>query len=127
MKSNAARAKSKSTSKGNSAARLAKARVGSAARAKPGNPLLARWGAAFGLPPFKKIDPAHFKAAFATALKEHKAEIAAIGANTGVTMTSAGAVSIGIPSRSRKTLTRTKKIQGDVVMAESHSIKSWGT
>ncbi len=58
MKSKAAKAKSNSTSKGNSAARLAKARVGSAARAKPGNPLLARWGAAFGLPPFKKIDPA---------------------------------------------------------------------
>ena len=82
MKSKAAKAKSNSTSKGNSAARLAKARVGSAARAKPGNPLLARWGAAFGLPPFKKIDPAHFKAAFAAALKEHKAEIAEIAGAT---------------------------------------------
>ena len=76
MKSKAAKAKSKSASKGKVAARVAKARVGSAARAKPGNPLLARWGAAFGLPPFKKIEPAHFKAAFAAALKEHKAEIA---------------------------------------------------
>ncbi|MBC7832403.1 MAG: hypothetical protein H7Y62_10330, partial [Hyphomicrobium sp.] len=82
MKSKAVKAKSKSTSKGSSAARLAKARAGSAARAKPGNPLLARWGAAFGLPPFKKIDPAHFKAAFAAALKEHKTEIAAIAGDS---------------------------------------------
>ena len=52
------------------------------ARAKPGNPLLSRWSAAFGLPPFKKIEPAHFKAAFAAALKEHKAEIARIAGET---------------------------------------------
>ena len=82
MKSKAAKAKSNSTSKGKFAARVAKARVGSAARVKPGNPLLARWGAAFGLPPFKKIEPAHFKAAFAAALKEHKAEIADIAGET---------------------------------------------
>ena len=51
-------------------------------RAKPGNPLLSRWSAAFGLPPFRKIEPAHFKAAFAAALKEHKAEIARIAGET---------------------------------------------
>ena len=51
--------------------------------AKPANPLLTRWGGAFGLPPFKRIEPKHFNAAFAEALKEHKAEIARIAAETG--------------------------------------------
>ena len=47
-----------------------------------GNPLLVRWSAAFGLPPFAKIKPEHFKAGFAAALKEHKAEIARIAADS---------------------------------------------
>ena len=76
MTNNASKAKSKSASRRKVAARVAKARSAAPARAKPGNPLLSRWSAAFGLPPFKKIEPAHFKAAFAAALKEHKAEIA---------------------------------------------------
>ncbi len=81
MKSKAAKAKSKSAP----AAKLQRAsprRDEGPARVKPGNPLLARWSAAFGLPPFKKIEPAHFKAAFAAALKEHKAEIARIAGET---------------------------------------------
>jgi peptidyl-dipeptidase Dcp len=49
---------------------------------KAPNPLLSRWSAAFGLPPFKKVEPKHFKAAFAVALKEHKAEIARIAGET---------------------------------------------
>jgi len=51
-----------------------------AARAKPksSNPLLARWSTPFAIPPFEKIEPADFRSAFATSLKEHKAEIAAI-------------------------------------------------
>jgi peptidyl-dipeptidase Dcp len=58
--------------------------AGGATKATPKsvNPLLARWGSAFGLPPFKKIEPKHFAAAFAAALKEHKAEIAHIAAET---------------------------------------------
>jgi len=47
-----------------------------------GNPLLARWSAAFGLPPFGKIKPQHFRPAFAAALKEHKTEIARIAGET---------------------------------------------
>ena len=47
-----------------------------------GNPLLARWSAAFGLPPFGKIKPQHFRPAFAAALKEHKTEIARITGET---------------------------------------------
>ncbi|KAB2944205.1 MAG: M3 family metallopeptidase [Hyphomicrobium sp.] len=57
---------------------MAKARSQAPARKKPANPLLARWSAPFGLPPFKRIEPRHFKSAFAVALKEHKAEIARI-------------------------------------------------
>jgi peptidyl-dipeptidase Dcp len=82
VKSKAAKAKSKSAPKSKVAARVAKARAKGPARVKPGNPLLSRWSAAFGLPPFKKIEPAHFKAAFVAALKEHKAEIAGVAGET---------------------------------------------
>ena len=82
MKSKAGKAKSKSAGRSKVAARIAKARSAAPARVKPKNPLLAHWGAAFGLPPFKKIEPQHFKAAFAVALKENKAEIVAIAGDT---------------------------------------------
>jgi len=62
------------------AARVAKAPAKLPARRKPANPLLSRWSAAFGLPPFAKIEPHHYRAAFAAALKEHKAEIQRIAA-----------------------------------------------
>ena len=46
------------------------------------NPLLAPWTAApFGLPPFDRIEAAHFPPAFAQATAAHRAEIAAIGAD----------------------------------------------
>ncbi len=61
-------------------ARVAKARAKLPVRKKPGNPLLGRWGGAFELPPFEKIEPHHYKGAFAEALKEHKAEIQRIAA-----------------------------------------------
>lgn len=82
MTKTAANAKSKTVARSKVAARVAKARSHTPARIKPGNPLLVRWSAAFGLPPFKKIEPGHFKAAFAAALKEHKAEIARIAGET---------------------------------------------
>ena len=82
MTKNASKGKSKSASRSTVAARVTKARSRAPARAKPGNPLLSRWNAAFGLPPFRKIEPAHFKAAFAAALKEHKGEIARIAGET---------------------------------------------
>jgi peptidyl-dipeptidase Dcp len=75
--------KSKSAAGKKVAARVAKARAKLPARKKPTNPLLTRWGAAFGLPPFGKIEPHHFKAAFTDALKEHKADIARIAAQEG--------------------------------------------
>src|ERR1700721_4114787 len=57
----------------------------SAARAAPdapGNPLLAEWTTPEEAPPFDRIKPEHFRAAYARALADHEAEIAAITAET---------------------------------------------
>lgn len=72
------KSKVKSAAQKKVAARVAKARAKLPARKKPSNPLLTRWSAAFGIPPFAKIEPHHYKGAFAEALKEHKADIARI-------------------------------------------------
>jgi peptidyl-dipeptidase Dcp len=45
------------------------------------NPLLAEWGTPFGLPPFDRIKPEHFRPAFDIAFAGHRAEIAAIAGN----------------------------------------------
>ncbi len=45
------------------------------------NPLLGPWRTPFGLPPFSRITPAHFKPTFKIALKEHRAEIDKISKN----------------------------------------------
>ncbi|HEY7669612.1 MAG TPA: M3 family metallopeptidase [Hyphomicrobium sp.] len=44
--------------------------------------MLGRWSTPFGLPPFSRIKPLHFRPAFAAALKAHKAEIARIAGQT---------------------------------------------
>jgi peptidyl-dipeptidase Dcp len=46
------------------------------------NPLLAAWTTPFGLPPFDLIRPEHVRPAFDEAMRQHRAEIAAIGAET---------------------------------------------
>jgi peptidyl-dipeptidase Dcp len=46
-----------------------------------GNPLLLEWTAPDGVPPFDRIAPEHFLPAYARALAEHEAEIAAIAGN----------------------------------------------
>jgi len=46
------------------------------------NPLLAPWRTPFKAPPFDRIEPKHFKPAFAEALKAHKQEIAEIAGKT---------------------------------------------
>jgi len=45
------------------------------------NPLLQPWTTPYGLPPFEQIRAEHFEPAFDEALKRHRAEIDAIGAN----------------------------------------------
>jgi len=45
------------------------------------NPLLAPWTTPFGVPPFDRIRPEHFPAAFDHAMREHLQEVAAIGAD----------------------------------------------
>lgn len=42
------------------------------------NPLLQPWDGPHGLPPFDRIDPAHFAPAFAAAMRAHRAELQAI-------------------------------------------------
>ena len=45
------------------------------------NPLLAAWTTPFGVPPFDRIEAAHFAAAFEHAMRAHLEEVAAIGAD----------------------------------------------
>lgn len=45
------------------------------------NPLLAAWTGAFGLPPFGRVAPEHFRTAFDAALAAHRAEIDCIAAD----------------------------------------------
>ena len=48
-------------------------------RPKPrANPLLAKWSTPFGIAPFERVEPGHFRPAFRAALAEHKAELRAI-------------------------------------------------
>src|SRR6476659_3067855 len=42
------------------------------------NPFLEGWSGSFGVPPFHRIAPEHFRGAFERAFAEHDAEIAAI-------------------------------------------------
>jgi peptidyl-dipeptidase Dcp len=44
------------------------------------NPLLENWDTPHGIPPFASIKAEHFEPAFAVALAQHRAELAAIGA-----------------------------------------------
>src|SRR3984893_12003085 len=53
----------------------------SAAAAALDNPLLADWATPDEAPPFDRIKPEHFRAAYARALADHEAEIAAITAD----------------------------------------------
>ena len=48
---------------------------------RPHNPLLADWTTPDEVPPFDRIKPEHFRAAYARALADHEAEIAAIAAD----------------------------------------------
>ena len=52
-----------------------------AADAGTDNPLLQDWSVTFAVPPFHRIEPEHFRSAFAHAFAEHEAEVAAIAAD----------------------------------------------
>ena len=45
---------------------------------QPANPLLGEWQTPFGVPPFDRVKAEHFEPAFAEAMRQHDAEIAAI-------------------------------------------------
>ena len=60
---------------------MTRATEGRARRSRPkprANPLLARWSTPFGIAPFGRVEPAHFRPAFRAALAAHKAELRAI-------------------------------------------------
>ncbi|MFO7587930.1 MAG: M3 family metallopeptidase [Gemmatimonadota bacterium] len=60
--------------------------VSCADRSEPGvgdNPLLTGWDTPFGVPPFDRIENAHFLPAFREAMRRHRAEIDAITTDSG--------------------------------------------
>jgi peptidyl-dipeptidase Dcp len=71
------------------------------------NPLLETWMTPFGLPPFDRIEPAHFPPAFDRAMEEEAAEIAAI-AGAGEAPTFAN--TIEALERSGRPLTRISRV-----------------
>jgi len=47
----------------------------------PANPLLDDWAPPFALPPFERVEARHFPPAFEHAMRQHRAELAAITAD----------------------------------------------
>jgi peptidyl-dipeptidase Dcp len=81
-----------------------------------GNPLLAAWSGAFGVPPFGAIAPEHFKDAFARAFAAHAAEVAVIAADPA---TPTFANTIDKLEASGEALTRVANVFG--VLAGAHT------
>src|SRR5262245_4822575 len=52
-----------------------------ASDAAGGNPLSEDWSGPFGVGPFDRVEPEHFRSAFARAFAAHEAEVAAIAAD----------------------------------------------
>jgi peptidyl-dipeptidase Dcp len=67
------------------------------------NPLLQTWAAPYGLPPFDRLQPAHFEPALRSAMAEHRAELAAI---TGQAQPAGFANTVAAFDRAGRTLGR---------------------
>jgi peptidyl-dipeptidase Dcp len=78
------------------------------------NPLLTPWTTPFGLPPFAEIEPRHVVPAFAAAMAEHLAEIAAIGADPAAP---SFANTIEALQRSGQALTRVSNVFFNLVVS----------
>ncbi len=78
------------------------------------NPLLTEWTTPFGIPPFDRIRPEHFAPAFAQAMAEHLAEIAAIGADPAPP---SFANTIEALQRAGRTLSRVSAVFGNLVVS----------
>ncbi len=78
------------------------------------NPLLAPWTTPFGLPPFDAIRPEHFVPAFEQAMREHLAEISAIGADPAE---ASFANTIEALERSGHTLARVEMVFSNLVVS----------
>jgi peptidyl-dipeptidase Dcp len=83
----------------------------------PENPLLAEWNTPDGVPPFGSIRPEHFRTAYAHALAEHEAEIAAIAADPAPPSFDN---TVAAMERSGRTLTRVGNIFHVLVGAHSN-------
>jgi peptidyl-dipeptidase Dcp len=83
----------------------------------PENPLLAEWNTPDGVPPFGTIRPEHFRTAYAHALAEHEAEIAAIAADPAPPSFEN---TVAAMERSGRTLTRVGNIFHVLVGAHSN-------
>ncbi|MFC7736479.1 M3 family metallopeptidase [Roseomonas sp. GCM10028921] len=78
------------------------------------NPLLSPWTPPFGTPPFDLIQPEHFAPAFEAAMREHLAEIAAIGADPAEP---GFANTIEALERSGRALARVGNVFGNLVVS----------
>jgi peptidyl-dipeptidase Dcp len=83
----------------------------------PENPLLAEWNTPDGVPPFGSIRPEHFRTAYAHALAEHEAEIAAIAADPAPPSFEN---TVAAMERSGRTLTRVGNVFHVLVGAHSN-------
>jgi peptidyl-dipeptidase Dcp len=79
------------------------------------NPLLAPWSTPFGVPPFAEIEPGHFVPAFASAMAEHLAEIAAIGTDPAAPSFTNTVEAL---QRSGRALTRVGNVFGNLVVSQ---------
>lgn len=94
-----------------------KAKAQPKAKAGSANPLLAPWRTPFKAPPFARIAPEHFRPAFRTALKEHKAEIAAIAGRSAKPTFANTIVAL---EKSGQTLTRVADVFFNLASADTN-------
>jgi peptidyl-dipeptidase Dcp len=80
------------------------------------NPLLDSWTAPFGAPPLDRVVPAHFPPAYALALAEHEAEIAAIAGDAAAP---SFANTVAALERSGASLTRVEMVFSNLTLSET--------
>ncbi|WP_404325758.1 M3 family metallopeptidase [Aerophototrophica crusticola] len=81
------------------------------------NPFFTQWQTPFGLPPFDKIKPAHFKPAYERGMAEQKAEIAAI---TGTKEAPSFANTIEAMERGGRLLEQVDKVFGNLTSSHTN-------
>lgn len=100
------------------AAAARRQRGGRVSTAKPVNPLLGGWNGPFGLPPFERIEPRHFKPALEAAFRDHKKEIEAIAGNPRPPTFANTIVAL---EKSGRRLSRVASVFGNLESADSNA------